>query len=66
VDLLTQFASACAADLVTTQEVSSIYDMLYNVISRRTTLCTKDSSQYCALKKDIVGTSNCQKANSPR
>ena len=58
VDLLTQFAGACADDLVTTQEVSSTYDMLYNVIPMRTTLCTKDGAQYCALKKEIVGTSD--------
>jgi hypothetical protein len=58
VDLLTQFAGACADDLVTTQEVSSTYDMLYNMIPMRSTLCTKDGAQYCALKKEIVGSSD--------
>lgn len=55
IDLLTTFSQSCKEDLVSNQEVSSSYDMLYNLLPMRTTLCTKDGDEFCAVKKGVVG-----------
>ncbi|KAH7102872.1 hypothetical protein BKA62DRAFT_699044 [Auriculariales sp. MPI-PUGE-AT-0066] len=53
--LLTQFAAACPTDLVNVQDVSAQYDMLYNLVPIKNSLCIKDGATFCALKKAVVG-----------
>lgn len=55
--LLNDFSEKCADDLVQNQDVSSTYDLLYNVIPMLRSVCMKDpaSGGFCALQQSTLG-----------
>ncbi|KZW02908.1 hypothetical protein EXIGLDRAFT_730997 [Exidia glandulosa HHB12029] len=55
--LLSDFADKCADDLISNQDVSSTYDMLYNLLPMQRAICTKDPSSgaFCALQSTTLG-----------
>lgn len=55
--LLNTFADKCADDLISNQDVSATYDLLYNLLPMRNAICAKDpaSGKYCALQPSTIG-----------
>lgn len=65
--LLNTFSQKCPDDLVNVQDVSATYDLLYNLLPMRATICTKDSTtgSYCAMQSSTVGDAQLELPDGP-